>query len=258
VFLAGYEHYLRAAAASQWDQATVDLHADAARWPRLPEGVRERVLGLLCGFCVGEDQVAGNLDAFTLAAHRPGVAACFRAQAVDEARHACFFDRAAAEVARLPGVSPRARRRAARARVTPSFVRLFDERLPAAAGRLAEENGSLGDGVALYHMLLEGIVFTAGVSALLDLLDTHQNPLPGLRRGVELVARDERWHVGFGARLLADLGLGAETVAGLLEQGRSVVAVWGDLVDPQIAAGALALHRRRLLTAQASTTQVAA
>ena len=50
-------------------------------------------------------------------------------------------------------------------------------------------------------MILEGVVFTAGQLALLDLLDDR---LPGLQRGTELVLRDERWHVGFGARCLAD------------------------------------------------------
>jgi ribonucleoside-diphosphate reductase beta chain len=69
-------------------------------------------------------------------------------------------------------------------------------------------------------MVLEGVVFTAGQLALLDLLDDR---LPGLREGTELVLRDERWHVGFGARCLADLDYDE---AGILEEGSRAAALW--------------------------------
>ena len=59
------------------------------------------------------------------------------------------------------------------------------------------------EAVGVYHMVLEGVVFTAGQLALLELVDDR---LPGLREGTELVLRDERWHVGFGDPLPARRG----------------------------------------------------
>ena len=69
-------------------------------------------------------------------------------------------------------------------------------------------------------MVLEGVVFTAGQLALLDLLDDR---LPGLLAGTELVLRDERWHVGFGARCLADLDYDEALI---LEEGSRAAALW--------------------------------
>ena len=69
-------------------------------------------------------------------------------------------------------------------------------------------------------MVLEGVVFTAGQLALLDLVDDR---LPGLQAGIELVLRDERWHVGFGARCLADLDYDE---AAILAEGEAAAALW--------------------------------
>ena len=90
-------------------------------------------------------------------------------------------------------------------------------RLPEAARRAGVE------AVGVYHMVLEGVVFTAGQLALLELVDDR---LPGLRAGTELVLRDERWHVGFGTRCLLDAGLDADAEAAILEEGERAAAVW--------------------------------
>ena len=81
-----------------------------------------------------------------------------------------------------------ARRRAEH--VTPAMLDLFEERLPAMAAELAEGRAGLAEGVSLYHMLLEGVVFDAGQHALLD--DLEDGALPR-RTGIERVERDERW-----------------------------------------------------------------
>lgn len=258
MFLPGYGHYLRTAAALQWDEAVIDLDADATAWPRVPASAREHVLTLLAGFCVGEEEVAGALEPFAMAAPRPDVVDCFRAQAIDEARHARFFDRVAERLAPAPGSTVTQRREVARSRLDADFLALFDDRLTRVTRGLAADAGGLREAVGLYHMLLEGIVFTAGVTALLDLLAGLGDPLPGLRHGTELVLRDERWHIGFGASLLAELGIEAHAVERLLEEGGPVAACWGSAVSPEIVAGALSIHRRRLLTAQASSNAVAA
>ena len=263
MFVAGYGHFLRTAASLQWDEAAVDLTADVRAWPALDRVLRARLVHLIAGFCVAEAAVADHIVPFEAAAHDPDAAACFGAQAVDERRHARFFDRVAAEVLRTPDAGPAQRRRELRALLAPEFLELFEERLPQAARGLAEEpavagragrlapearrgHAELPAAVAVYHLLLEGIVFSVGQSALLRLLEDARPPLPGLRRGVELVARDERWHIGLGARLLDDLDVDRLAARPLLAEGEAVAAVWGDAVDARLVARAVALHERRL------------
>jgi ribonucleoside-diphosphate reductase beta chain len=123
-----------------------------------------------------------------------------------------------------------------RARLAPEFLALFDERLPAAARAAAEEfAGSVG----LYHMILEGVVFTAGQYALLDRLDDR---LPGLKQGTELVLRDERWHIGFGTRCLMDAGLSPALQAAILAEGEEAAALWA----PEQAERVVLTLKRRL------------
>jgi ribonucleoside-diphosphate reductase beta chain len=218
--IAGYEHFLRIADRVQWDDASIDLSADALAWPAAGD---ERVAELIAGFCVGEAGVAEHLAPFAAAA-LPAAVRCFAAQERDEARHARFFARAAREV--LGCHDPRAL-------LSPEFLELFDVRLPAAAAGAADD---LGSAVGLYHMVLEGVVFTAGQYALLDRLDPR---LPGLRQGTELVLRDERWHVGFGTRCVIDAGLDE---AAILEAGERAAAVWA----PEQAERVVTTLRRRL------------
>jgi ribonucleoside-diphosphate reductase beta chain len=81
-------------------------------------------------------------------------------------------------------------------------------------------------------MLLEGVVFDAGQKALLD--DLEDDVLPGVREGVERVARDERWHVGFGLRCLIETRPSEEAVDDLLHRAEEVADVWGDAVPAAI------------------------
>ena len=120
-----------------------------------------------------------------------------------------------------------------RALLSDEFLELFEVRLPEAAAGAADD---LGAAVGLYHMVLEGVVFTAGQYALLDRLDPR---LPGLRQGTELVLRDERWHVGFGTRCVIDAGLDE---AAILEAGERAAAVWA----PEQAERVVTTLRRRL------------
>jgi ribonucleoside-diphosphate reductase beta chain len=194
---ASYEHFLGIAASVQWDERAISLRADAQAWPTVADA---RLASLVAGFCVGEAGVAEHLSVF---ASGPA-AACFEAQVRDEERHARFFARYAAAV----GLGD------PRSLVSQAFLELFEVRLPAAVAEAP------GEAVGLYHMVLEGVVFTAGQLALLDLVDDR---LPGLRAGVELVLRDERWHVGFGARCLADLDYDE---AAILAEGERAAALW--------------------------------
>ena len=218
-----------------WNPMAIDLTADARAWPELPGERRDRLITLLAGFCVAEEAVAVQLTPFADAARDANLASqeslmawVFFLQRRDEQRHARLFDRIGAEVLGFSGADPAERRAAARAHVTPALLELFEERLPATAADLAAGQRGLAEGVSLYHMLLEGVVFDAGQQALLD--DLADGALPGVRRGVERVERDERWHVGFGLRCLIETRPSADILDDLLERAAEAAAVWGDAV----------------------------
>ncbi len=241
-----YDTFVILAETLQWDEAAIDFASDKAVWPTLGNEENTRLLGLIAGFCIAEAAVSGHLGSFQAAASDEWMAACFRAQARDEFRHARFFDRVAAEVAAVPGADAEARLDVLRTLVSPELVALFEERLPATARRLAGDREGLAAAVGLYHMVLEGVVLLAGQNALLDTLERLSVGLPGVRRGVELVLRDERWHIGFGTRLVQGAGLGPDDVEAILTLGQAAAGAWGDLVSPEAADRAARMHRNRL------------
>ena len=243
---ARYDTFVILAESLQWDEAALDFTADTEAWPALDDTETAQVLGLIAGFCIAESAVSWHLGSFQAAASDDSVAACFRAQARDEHRHARFFDRVAAEVAAVPGDGAAGRLDVLRTLVSPELVALFEDRLPDTARRLAEDRAGLTAAVGLYHMVLEGVVLLAGQNAMLGALERLSSALPGVRRGVELVLRDERWHIGFGTRLVREAGLGRDQVDALLALGQAAAGTWGELVSPEAAAKVARIHRSRL------------
>ena len=219
----------------QWDPSAIDLTEDARAWPELPEERRHRLMTLLAGFCVAEEAVSEYITPFAevareadLASHESLMAWVFFLQRRDEDRHARFFDRIAAEVLGVPGDTPAERRAAARPHVPPGMLELFEARLPALAAELKAGRAGLGEGVALYHMVLEGIIFDAAHHALRE--DLADDALPGVREGVRRVELDERWHIGFGLRCLIESQPSRELLDDLLARAEEAASVWGDAV----------------------------
>ncbi len=240
----------------QWDPSTIDLAPDARAWPELPDARRRRLTTLLAGFCVAEEAVAEDLKPFTKATDDTLVAWVFFLQRRDEERHAQLFHRIAAEVLKLPGDTLAERRATARAHVPTGVLELFEERLPAMAAELAAGRIRLEEGIALYHMVLEGIVFTAGQRALLE--DLEDGALPGVREGVEHVDLDERWHIGFGLRNLIEIQPSPELVEDLIVRTRDAAEAWGDAVSREIREHVVAMCTRRLAIAGLTTARAAA
>ena len=217
---------------------------------------------ILAGFRVAEDAVAENLTPFVVAANRETLASqeslmawTFSLQRRDEARHARLFDRIAGEILGLPGETPDERRAAAREYAPPAIRELFEEQLPALTAELKAGEAGLGEGVSLYHMLLEGVVFDAGTQALLD--DLADGALPGVREGVERIERDERWHVGFGLRCLIETLPSQERIDDLVGRGAAAAAAWGDAVPPAIRARSARTCAHRLHVSGFTETRAA-
>jgi ribonucleoside-diphosphate reductase beta chain len=219
----------------QWDPAAIDLAPDAREWPRLPDERRRRLKTLLAGFRVGDDLVSEHIAPFadaarqeTLMSQESLMAWVFFLQRRDEERHARFFDRVAGEVLGLPGETPDERRAAARAAAPPAMVAFFEERLPALAAEIAAGRKGLSEGISLYHMLLEGVVFDAGQRTLLD--DLADGALPGVHEGVRRVQLDERWHIGFCLRCLIETQPPQELLEDMLGRAEEAAEAWGDAV----------------------------
>jgi ribonucleoside-diphosphate reductase beta chain len=243
--------FSRIVARLQWNPMAIDLAPDARAWPQLESERRERLTALLAGFRVAEDAVAEDIAPFAdvarkseLASHESLVAWVFYLQRRDEQRHAQFFDRVAAEVLGLAGDTPAERREAARELAPRGLLELFEERLPETAAELAEGRTGLADGIGLYHMLLEGVVFEAGQHALLE--DLEDGVLPGVREGVGRVERDERWHIGFGLRCLIETNPSEDLLDDLMARAEDAADAWGDALPAEMRDRAIRLCRRRL------------
>jgi ribonucleoside-diphosphate reductase beta chain len=236
--------FSRVVAKLQWDAYGIDLGPDAAAWPALPDERRERLTKLLAGFRIADDAVSEHIAPFGPAAHNSLIAWVIFLQRRDEQRHANFFDRVAAEVLKLPGDTKDERRAAARELAPPGMLELFEERLPAMAAEIAEGRADLSDGMALYHMTLEGMVLSAGQRALLN--DLADGALPGVREGVYHVELDERWHIGFGLRCLIDAKPSQDLIDAILARAEESAGAWGDALPEQIRDMIVPMARRRM------------
>ena len=231
--LAGYDHLLRAAERLRWDERTLDLGADAPAFAALDAPRRAALRRMVAGFCVAEAAVAEHLVPFEEAAADPALAACLAAQADDERRHARFFARVAREVVGLDPLTDAPRL------AGDAFERLFAQLLPAAADAVAADADTLPRAVALYHLVLEGVVFSAGQDLLIWLL-TDAGTLPATLEGARRVQADERWHIGLGVQCLSLAGVAPPDLS---EPLALALDCWGEAADRDEA---LARHRRRL------------
>jgi ribonucleoside-diphosphate reductase beta chain len=236
--------FSRVVAKLQWDANAIDLKPDAEAWTQLPDERRERLTKLLAGFRIADDAVSVHLEPFGPAAKNSLVAWVIFLQRRDEQRHATFFDRVAAEVLGLPGDTKDDRRAAARELAPPGMLELFEEELPAMAAEMAEGRAGLSEGMALYHMTLEGMVLSAGQRALL--VDLEDGALPGVRKGVYHVELDERWHIGFGLRCLIDARPSPELIDAVLSRAEEAAAAWGDALPDEIRDMIVPMARRRM------------
>ena len=236
--------FSRVVAKLQWDEAALDLVPDAKAYREMPDERRDRLTKLLAGFRIADDAVSVHLQPFGPAANNSLTAWVIYLQRRDEQRHARFFDRVAGEVLGLPGETKEERGEEARKLAPPGMVALFEKELPAMSAEMAEDKIGLTEGLALYHMTLEGMVLSAGQRALLD--DLSDGAMPGVRKGVYHVELDERWHIGFGLRLLIDARPSPDVFDAIMDRAEEAAAAWGDALPESIRDMIVPMARRRL------------
>ena len=210
---------------------------DARAWAELPAERRERLTTLLAGFCVAEDAVAEQLTPFADVARRTG--SCLPG----EPDGLGLLPPAPRRAAPRAAVRPHRRRgaRAGRGHARPSGApppastsrprcsscsrsgcRRWPRELAAGAHRAGRGRQPLPH--AARGSRLRRRAARAARRPRAD------GALPGIRKGIERVERDERWHVGFGLRCLVETQPSAELLDDLLERAEAAAAVWGDAV----------------------------
>jgi ribonucleoside-diphosphate reductase beta chain len=208
VKLLGYGELYRLWERQQWATQDLDFSQDRVDWhERIPEEERSQRLYGLSSFFIGEQKVADELGPIMRAAPREDQRIFLCTQIADEARHVQFFDRFFSEVGVLEDATELSQRlEALEVHLNESFGKLFDGLLKQRVDRLAaepEDRDALVEAIALYHMVIEGMLALTGQHFIID-YNERAGTLPGFVEGFSNVARDEHRHIAFGVRFLTD------------------------------------------------------
>jgi ribonucleoside-diphosphate reductase beta chain len=189
-----------------WRATELDFSVDKEQWVTTPREAQESTIWSLGSFYVGEERVTADLAPFLLAAPTGEIELFLATQLVDEARHAAFFDRFGAEVMCLSADDFRGRMREVEQILLSPWREVFDDGLRDVSKRIQAKPDDLDlfvEGVATYHMVVEGFLAVTGQALIRDYMIEH-SLYPGFAEGFGLVERDEHRHVAFGVRFLRD------------------------------------------------------
>jgi ribonucleoside-diphosphate reductase beta chain len=189
-----------------WKATELDFSVDKEQWVTTPREAQESTIWSLGSFYVGEERVTADLAPFLLAAPTGEIELFLATQLVDEARHAAFFDRFGAEVMCLAADDFRGRMREVEQILLSPWREVFDDGLRDVSKRIQAKPDDLDlfvEGVATYHMVVEGFLAVTGQALIRDYMIEH-SMYPGFCEGFGLVERDEHRHVAFGVRFLRD------------------------------------------------------
>jgi ribonucleoside-diphosphate reductase beta chain len=179
-----------------WDPADIDFTQDALDWAGLNDGMRLTVARLATTFMAGEEAVTLDIVPLIRAVSDSGRTeeTLFLTTFLgDEAKHAEFFRAwfdAVGWTEPLDGL------------LTDAQRQIFDVELPRAMGRLDTDRSPAAflDAALTYNHFVEGVLAMTGYWAWNRIFQA-QAVFPGMRRGIELVQRDERRHLAYGTYL---------------------------------------------------------
>jgi ribonucleoside-diphosphate reductase beta chain len=206
-----------------WKAHEIDFSVDREQWVTTPRDSQLHTTWSLGSFYIGEERVTADLVPFVGAAPNGEVEAFLSTQLVDEARHAVFFDRFGSEVMVLESGDLRSRLKELEEMMLEPWHELFDEDLRGISRRIAERPEDLDlfvEGIATYHMVIEGVLAMTGQHFILRYMEDH-GLFPGFQKGFSMVERDEHRHIAFGVRFLKDM----------IEQD----ARYGEIVERKVA-----------------------
>ncbi len=196
--------YQEAKQRGSWDPRRLDLHQDARDWARLSVAERDVLLRLTALFQVAEEGMTRELLPLLMMVvreDRPDEELFLTTFLADEAKHTEFFRRILDEVCGHSGDLHRY--------LTPSYQKLFLEKLPAAMRALLADPSPAAQAGALvnYTLVSEGVLGEAGYHVFSTAL-ARGSLMPGLREGLRLAQADEERHIAYGlfrlSRLVAE------------------------------------------------------
>jgi ribonucleoside-diphosphate reductase beta chain len=194
----------------QWSATEIDFSVDRQQWEALPPEFRDQVEGTFMAFFYGEQAVTDTLSPMVHAAPTEDDRLFLSTQLVDEARHSYFFARFFGQVLGVPGGL-----REALAHIegelqdTGGYSRIFNPRdgeLVTVTEAVRLDPGDYGKwvrSIAIYHLMIEGVLALPGQRRLLRVL-RNSDLLPGFRAGFTAVTRDESRHVSYGVWALRE------------------------------------------------------
>jgi len=198
-----------------WDPRALALDQDARDWARFTVTERDVLLRLTALFQAAEESMTRDLLPLLMTVVREDrleEELFLTTFLSEEAKHTEFFRRILDEVCRQSGDLERYQ--------TPSFRKLFSEKLPAAMRGLLADASPAAQAQALvtYTLVGEGVLGEAGYHVFTAALE-HGGLMPGFREGLRLAQADEDRHMAYGLHLLSRLVAEDEAVWGVI-QGR--------------------------------------
>ncbi|NUO80064.1 R2-like ligand-binding oxidase [candidate division KSB1 bacterium] len=196
--------YHKAKKLGVWDPRDLDFSRDREDWQKLNDGERTVVLHLTTLFQTGEESVTLDLLPVLLVMakeNRLEEEMYLSTFLFEEAKHTEFCGRFLDEV-----TGPH---RELSHFHTPAYRKLFYEELPSAMQALLHDSSPAAQirAAATYNVMIEGTLAETGYHAYYAMLE-RTDLMPGLRRGIGLLKRDESRHIAYGiywlSRLLAE------------------------------------------------------
>lgn len=196
-----------------WDPRGLDLQQDARDWARLTVTERDVLLRLTALFQAAEESMTRDLLPLLMTVVREDrleEELFLTTFLSEEAKHTEFFRRILDEVCRQSGDLDRYR--------TPSFRKLFSEKLPTAMRALLADASPAAQAEALvtYTLVGEGVLGEAGYHVFTTAL--AGGIMPGFREGLRLAQADEERHMAYGLFLLSRLVTEDDTVWAVIDR----------------------------------------
>ena len=184
-----------------WNPADIDFTGDLDDWRRLDDRERDLLLRLTAQFQAGEESVTYDLLPLLQVMAEEGrieEEMFLTSYLWEEAKHVEGFSRFLEEVTGTHGGLEHY--------FTDAYQEIFFDTLPQAMARLRFDRSpeALAEACVTYQMIVEGVLAETGYHAYYTMLERN-DLLPGLRRLVAHIQRDEARHIAYGVFLLSRL-----------------------------------------------------
>lgn len=184
-----------------WNPSEINMAQDIADWQSLKDDERDILLRLTAQFQAGEEAVTLDLLPLIMTVAQEGriEEELFLTTFLwEEAKHTDFFNRVLHEVMGSPADLSHYH--------LDNYRAVFYEALPQALDTLRTDSSPAAQvrAAVTYNMIVEGTLAETGYHAYYTVL-RHNNLMPGVTRGIDLLKQDESRHIAYGIFLISRL-----------------------------------------------------